>query len=79
MKQHSSEYQIIIEGQLDSEWEEWFSPLTITPRANGTTLLHGLLKDQAALFGMLNKLYKLNLELVSLKKVEGSVFLDERE
>ena len=60
-------YQIIIAGHLDPAWEEWFIPLQITNRPDGTTHLSGLLADQAALFGILNKIYRLNLPLLSLQ------------
>jgi hypothetical protein len=79
MQPYSRTYQIIIEGQLDLEWEEWFFPLKISPLADGTTQLSGSLNDQAVLFGMLNKLYRLNLELVSLRKMPDSGYSHERE
>jgi len=71
MEQSGLHYQIIIAGRLDSQWEEWFAPLKLTQCANGTTQLCGWLADQGVLLGLLNKLYHLNLTLLSLTKIES--------
>jgi hypothetical protein len=62
-------YQIRLEGQLDDQWTDWFSSLTITLEENGITLLTGPVADQAALFGLLKKIRDLGLPLVSLNRV----------
>jgi len=61
-------YTIRIEGQLDPCWSEWLEDMTITRLDAGETLLSGLLADQTALYGLLNRLRDMNLELVSLEK-----------
>ena len=48
-------YQIRIESQLDAQWADWFSGLSVTLEENGDTLLTGPVVDQAALFGLLKK------------------------
>jgi hypothetical protein len=61
-------YEIRLEGQLDPRWSEWLEGMTITPLENGQTLLSGLLSDQAALHGLLNRIRDMNLELVFVEK-----------
>ncbi len=41
-------YEIRVRGLLDSHWSGWFEGLTLTPLANGETLIAGPIPDQAA-------------------------------
>lgn len=59
-------YQFRIQGHLSVEWSAWFDGLTITHDPNGETILTGPLPDQAALYGVLNRLQSLNLSLLSV-------------
>ena len=63
-------YQIKVEGHLDSHWSEWFEGLTITYDKHGNTLLSGLITDQAALHGLLNKIRDMKLVLISVNPIE---------
>jgi hypothetical protein len=58
-------YHIQIEGHLDTRWQEWFDGLTITLTDKGDTILSGVIVDQAALYGVLKKINKLGLTLIS--------------
>jgi hypothetical protein len=60
-------YQIRVEGHLDLSWQEWFEGLELRHEDAGTTLLIGFLPDQAALQGILLKISRLGLTLLSLK------------
>ena len=60
-------YIIRVKGHLDPFWQAWFENLSITHEEDGTTLLSGLIKDQAALYGVLIKMRDLGLTLLSLK------------
>ena len=62
-------YQIRVKGGLDGEWSDWFDGFTITPQANGETLLTGVVADQAALHGLLNKIRDLGLPLLLVGKL----------
>ncbi len=64
-------YQISVKGLLGQEWSDWFDGLDIVPRPGGETLLTGPVRDQSALYGLLNKLRDLGLPLLSLRRVEG--------
>ena len=63
-------YEIRVEGQLDSSWSEWFDGLQVIPQENGETLITGSIPDQAALQGILTKVFNLRLSLVSLRRTQ---------
>ena len=65
-------YELRVEGHLADHWSEWFEGLTIYNDPNGETTLTGLLTDQAALFGVLNKIHDLNLVLISVYWIDSS-------
>jgi hypothetical protein len=58
-------YQIKVQGQLDRDWSDSFSGMAISLQGDHTTLT-GLVSDQAALRGMLNRMWDLNLTLISV-------------
>ncbi|MFZ0547935.1 MAG: hypothetical protein WAM60_20990 [Candidatus Promineifilaceae bacterium] len=67
-----SQYYIKIQGPLDARWQDWFDGLTITPTDDGNTLLHGEVKDQAALHGIFKKVSNLGLTIISVNpKTKG--------
>ena len=63
-------YRIRIRGYLDPCWQDWLAGLQIVHEPSGTTLLSGFLLDQAALFGILFKIDRLGLRLLSLETHE---------
>jgi hypothetical protein len=63
-------YEIKIEDHLDPVWSEWLDGMVITPLSTGGTLLSGMLADQAALYGLLNRIRDMNLKLVCVEKKE---------
>ena len=62
-------YQIKVPGHLDASWADWVEGMTLFPEteADGfpTTTLTGCV-DQAALQGLLRRLYSLGLPLISV-------------
>jgi hypothetical protein len=64
-------YEICIGARLDGSWSEWFEGLDMLPCGENWTILCGHVADQAALLGILNKLCRLNLPLVSVNEVKG--------
>ena len=62
-------FEIRIKGHLDSRWSEWLDGLDVELLENGEMILSGAIVDQAALMGILSKLYGLNLAILSVKKV----------
>ena len=65
-------YEICIGAQLDASWSEWFEGLEMHPFGEKWTKLCGRVADQAALLGILNKLCRLNLPLVSVNEIKES-------
>ncbi len=66
-------YQIKVPGHLDESWSDWAGTMTITVESDDdglpATTLTGAV-DQAALQGLLRRLYSLGLPLISVVCVE---------
>ncbi len=62
-------YEIRIRGHLNSIWSEYLEGLNMRWLDNGEVILFGPIVDQAALMGILNKLYRLNLSLISVNPI----------
>ena len=65
--------QIRVKGHLSEQWVAWFGDLEIDNRPGGEAILVGPLPDQAALYGVLNRMRDLGLALISLKCVEATL------
>jgi hypothetical protein len=70
-------YTIKVPGRLDESWSDWFEGMTITVEA-GTdrptiTTLTGTITDEAALQGLLDRLYSLGLRLLSVRRIESTM------
>lgn len=65
-------YEITIKDQLDPGWSAWFAGVQVTPLEGGGTLLSGILPDQAALHGLLERIRDLNLTLISVSSGDPS-------
>jgi len=63
-------FEIRIKGQLSDIWADWFEGLTIQDLDDGEMLLSGYIVDQSALMGIMNKLVRLNLTLLSLNEIK---------
>ena len=62
-------YEIHVKGHLNSQWSEWLGGMQVTLLENGEMILTGAIEDQAALMGILNKLNRLNLPIISVNEV----------
>jgi hypothetical protein len=65
-------YRIEVPGHLDESWSDWAGGMTITVEAHAdgppVTTLTGTV-DQAALQGLLRRLYSLGLAILSVNRV----------
>jgi hypothetical protein len=66
-------YRISVPGRLDERLSEWAEGMTVSVEQQGAglpiTTLTGRLVDQAALHGLLRRLYALGLPLIEVKWV----------
>lgn len=67
-------YQIKIKGKIREDWSDWLSGMVISAEENGEenlmTVLTGGVTDQAALRGILCKIWDLNLTVLSVSRIE---------
>ena len=62
-------FQIKIQGHLSQQRADWFEGLTILLEEDGSTILQGLVIDQAALHGILKKVRDLGMPLLSVNSI----------
>jgi hypothetical protein len=71
-QQQRAAYQIQVQGELGPRWRHWFEDLSITVETSGDgttiTILTSPTIDQAGLRGILNKLWDLNLSLLTVTR-----------
>lgn len=68
--ENSHFYRIRVAGTLESDWTSWFDgmALTVADDSPDETILSGEVRDQAELYGLLNRLRDLNLKLISVEQ-----------
>lgn len=66
-------YQIMLYGEINARWSDWFNGMTIVQETGAgdvpTTILTGLVADQAALRGLLIKIWDLGLVVISIARL----------
>jgi hypothetical protein len=72
-------YEIKIKGNLDPRWSEWFAALQLAHLDGNETLLSGMLPDQAALHGLLERIRDLNITLISVTCGGPSTHYSDKE
>jgi hypothetical protein len=76
--QESHDYHFKIAGQMDESWSDWLDCSTITYEHSEkdqipVTIITCALSDQSALRGLLNRLFDLNLTILSVNIRDSSV------
>jgi hypothetical protein len=61
-------YRIRVEGYLNDSWSVWFDNLTVSHPGGSETALSGVVTDQAALYGLLSKVFNLGLVLLEVTR-----------
>jgi hypothetical protein len=68
-------YQIKVQGKLNEQWSDWLEGVTIThdraQEEDHVTTLTSPVVDQAALRGIMNRLWDLNVTLLSIRRFDG--------
>jgi hypothetical protein len=68
-------YRIEVRGWLDPDWSDWLADLAIHTGRDAAglpiTVIHGPVADQAALQGILTRLWSLNLPVLGVACVSG--------
>jgi hypothetical protein len=62
-------YQIRVGCEVDDRWAEWFEGLVLTRSVDGETTFCGMIRDQAALHGLLARIRDLGWPLVAVNRV----------
>ncbi len=67
-------YRIVVHGQLDEKWATWLNDMLVKQinscRNSLDTSVIIMVPDQAALRGVVNKIWDLNLTIKSIQSVE---------
>jgi hypothetical protein len=67
-------YELRVRGALDASWIETMhiETIEVIDSAQGAvTVLTGAFQDQAALRGVLDRIYRLNLPLISVRHIDS--------
>lgn len=76
IKNSQPSYQIRIQGHLQEKWIEWLNgsilDMAVPESGAPETILLVSLPDQAALRGFMNKIWDLNLIVLSVQQTEPS-------
>ncbi len=66
-------YQIRVQGWVSEQWKDWLAGMTLEREGGDerseSTLLGGVVRDQAALLGLLQQLYALGFVLLEVRLV----------
>ena len=70
-------YQIKVWGRISADWSEWLNGVTITPEGDATII--DAMVDQAALRGILRRMWDLNMALLSVTRIETGANQGKKE
>ncbi len=69
-------YEVAVQGRLGENWSDWLSGLEIESENAGgqtITMLRGTVADQAALFGLLDRVRDLGLPLLLVRHLAEEI------
>ncbi len=67
-------FRIRVQSELDPGWSDWLGGMSVTAeicQGRAVTVLEGVVPDQAALRGLLSRLWDLNLVVLSVERLAG--------
>ena len=62
-------YEFRLQGRLDPRWAASFDGMSLADGKDGTTVITGLVMDQAALHGLLTRLRDIGLPLLKVVRL----------
>lgn len=62
--------EIKIKGMINTDWSDWFNGLQIR-HITGDSLLQGAVADMAAVYGVIDKLKNLGMEIISVNVTDA--------
>ncbi len=69
----SIHYEICVQGEVSDQWFDCFDGLVFQILENNRTLIRANLTDKSALHGLLTRIGELNLTVLSVNKIGGTV------
>jgi hypothetical protein len=66
-----SRYRIVLRGRLSERFESAFEGMSLEPGPNQTVLV-GEVRDQAQLYGLLDRLRDFGIELIAVESASGA-------
>ena len=67
----ASRYRIVLRGRLSGRFESAFDGMTLEHGPNRTVLI-GDVRDQAQLYGLIDRLQEFGIELLAVEPADGS-------
>lgn len=72
--QNDIHFQIIVKGWVKESWSKWLGNLSTDPKLDDQfrqiSILTGNVRDQAALRGLMNQIWDLNLVIISFQQID---------
>ena len=76
-KQDGFHVQITVKGWVKESWSKWLGNLSIDSKldnhAKQITIFTGNVSDQAALRGLMNQIWDLNLVIISFQQIDSNM------
>jgi hypothetical protein len=69
MADTGSTYEIRIRNHLDESWLDLFADISVTNQEKGEAVIRMTVDDRALLHGVLARIRDLNLDLISVQKI----------
>ena len=73
-KQDDIHFQIIVKGWVKESWSKWLGNFFIDPKLDDhsgqISIITGYVSDQAALRGLMNQIWDLNLVIISYQQID---------
>jgi hypothetical protein len=72
-------YRLCLQGRVSASWQDWLKDPSVDQNEDDQTVVTGIVRDQAALFGLLSFVRDLGVPLVSVEYIDGTGVNDEQE